>query len=77
MRRIRNFILLLRYWSVLKKSSKIIKDPEGAWSSAIAENLTLEEIEAVFDLERVFRILTGNPKTNRKDLKELKKSLNN
>lgn len=66
----------MRYWEVLQKSRRIIDDPKGAWSSAIAENLTLEEMEAVFDLERVCRLLTTPTKETKKDLKELRNSLN-
>lgn len=74
-RKVRNFFILLRYWRVLEKSQRIINDPKGAWSSAISENLTLEEMEAVFDLERVARVLTNPPKITKKDLKELQQSL--
>lgn len=65
----------MRYWVVLSKSQRIINDPKGAWSSAIAENLTLEEMEGVFDLERVARLLTQESKLLKKDLKHLQESL--
>ena len=65
----------MRYWVVLAKSQRIINDPNGAWSSAIAENLTLEEMEGVFDLERVARLLTQESKILKKDLKHLQESL--
>jgi len=73
--KIKNFIFLLRNWDAVSKSMRIIQDPRGARSSAISQNLTLEEMEAVFDLERVGRILTTPSKTFKKDLTELKKSL--
>lgn len=65
----------MRYLVVLAKSQRIINDPKGAWSSAIAENLTLEEMEGVFDLERVARLLTQESKLLKKDLKHLQESL--
>lgn len=74
-RKVRNFFILMRYWVVLAKSQRIINDPKGAWSSAIAENLTLEEMEGVFDLERVARLLTQESKLLKKDLKHLQESL--
>lgn len=74
-RKVRNFFILMRYWVVLSKSQRIINDPKGAWSSAIAENLTLEEMEGVFDLERVARLLTQESKLLKKDLKHLQESL--
>ena len=74
-RKVRNFFILMRYWAVLAKSQRIINDPKGAWSSAIAENLTLEEMEGVFDLERVARLLTQESKLLKKDLKHLQESL--
>ena len=74
-RKVSNFFILMRYWVVLTKSQRIINDPKGAWSSAIAENLTLEEMEGVFDLERVARLLTQESKILKKDLKHLQESL--
>ena len=74
-RKVRNFFILMRYLVVLAKSQRIINDPKGAWSSAIAENLTLEEMEGVFDLERVARLLTQESKLLKKDLKHLQESL--
>lgn len=74
-RKVRNFFILMRYWSVLTKSQRIINDPKGAWSSSISENLTLEEMEGVFDLERVARLLTQESKLLKKDLKHLQDSL--
>lgn len=74
-RKVRNFFILIKYWRVLTQSQRIINDPKGAWSSSISENLTLEEMEGVFDLERVARILTQESKILKKDLKELQTSL--
>ena len=74
--RFRNFLLLLRYWKVLKKAQRLIDDPKGAWSTSIIEHLTLEEMEGVTDLERVVRLLTTKTSTIKKDLKELSNSLN-
>lgn len=76
MRKIRNFLILLRYWSVLEKASQIIKSVSELRDSELADKLTLDELDGLAALDKILLLLTYSPKENKKDLKELKNKLN-
>lgn len=70
-----NFWFLVKNWDTVEKSMELIQNANSVWSSKKADQLTLEEMEGVFDLERVGRILIDSKKELRKDMKHLRKSL--
>ena len=72
---IRTFYLMLKYRHTIIKVGKMIADPKSVFSRAISENLTLEEMEGMTDVERVYRLLSMHPKELKKDLAHLKKCL--
>ena len=74
-KRYRNFRLLLRYWWVLERCENIIQQPTKGWGMIAKETFSLEEMEGVFDISHIHRILNMETGELEKDLIALKKGL--
>lgn len=75
MRKFINFIIILKYWDEVVRASEIVTDPTSKYSTLVAENLTLEELDGLTDTERIGRFLSMPTKTLVKDFKHLQKCL--
>ena len=71
MRRIRNFILLLRYWNVLSTSAMLINDRQSMKAIQVLGNMSQEEYSGANSLEAMHRILTLQGKDLKRDLARL------
>lgn len=75
MKRLINFLILMRNRDVLSKAKRIVQDPKSNASLVLSQDLTIEQMAGIEDLEVVDRVLELNPRLLRKELKELRKDL--
>tara|TARA_Y100000034_G_scaffold29728_2_gene36239 strand:+ start:10144 stop:10380 length:237 start_codon:yes stop_codon:yes gene_type:complete len=76
-RKIRNFVLLLRYWSLLTRLEKTDSDAGSEEAGYIAQEFTLEEIAGVEVCINLQRFFSNKVDENRENLKQLKSRLPN
>lgn len=76
MRKIKNFLILLKYWKTLEIAHRVWNDPKSNFSTALSQELSLEEMDAVQELEVLHRILTLDTGELKRELSAIDKSLN-
>lgn len=76
MKKIRNFVILLRYWKTLQVAHRVWNDPKSNFSTSLSQGLSLEEVDAVQELEVLHRILTLDPGELKRELSAIDRSLN-
>lgn len=70
MRKFFRFLFLYRNWRTIEKCAEIVNNKKSPQAMAIWEEMSMEEIEAVADIEAISRILTGGNRTDRKQFKK-------
>lgn len=59
----------------MKDCNQLITDPKSNRSRGMLEDLSIEEMGGVEDMSNIFRIITLDRKTLRKELEHLERSL--